>query len=113
MTIHNKFLFGAVIIGAVLEGVEISQGACGVWPQEYLLLAILLSLSLVARGHEILITLAGLGVLGFYGWEMFEIFVEGEQCGNLASALNPLLAVTLLAAAGLALGHQCDSSHKR
>ncbi len=112
MKIHNKLLFGAAIIGALLEGVEVYQSACAVWQQELLLLAILLLLSLVARGHEVLMSLAALGLLGFYGLEMYEIFVEGEQCGNLASALNPLLAITLLAAAGLALGHQLDGEHK-
>jgi hypothetical protein len=73
-----------------------------------MLLAALLLLALVARGHEILMVFAGLGVLGFYGLEMYEIFFEGEKCGAFASELNPLLGILILAAAGLALGHQLD-----
>lgn len=113
MQIHSKFLFGTTVVGAILETFEVLNGSCAVWQQEYLLLAILLLLSLVARGHKILMVLAALGIIIFYGFEAYEQFYEGEQCSPMASALDPLLATTLLAAAGLALGHQTeDVKHK-
>jgi hypothetical protein len=111
MQIYSKLLFVATLIGMGLEGVEIYEGACAVWQQEYMILVSLLLMSLVARGHEILMTLAGLGVLGFYGFEMYEIFWEGEQCGAFAYELNPLLSVLVLTAVGLALGSQLDGKH--
>ncbi len=112
MKIYSKLLFGAAIFGAILEGVEVWQGVCAVWQQEFLLLAALLLASLIGRGHEILIVLTAFGVIVFYGFEAYEIFVEGARCGPFASELNPLLAINLLALAALALGSQLNDEHK-
>lgn len=110
MQIFSKFLFGAVVVGAMLETAEVVWGVCQTWQQEYLLLAGLLLASLVARGHELLTALAAALVLGFYSVEAYEIWVESELCSPMAAELNPLLAANLLALAGLALGHQLNDS---
>jgi len=99
-------------MGGILETGEVFYGNCAVWQQEYVLLGVMLLLSLVARGQQAFMILAAALVAGFYGFEGYEQFIEGEQCGPYASELNILLAATLIAAAGLALEHQLRSNHK-
>lgn len=90
-------LFYAVVLSALVEIIEVVRGTCNVWQQEFLILAIIGTVSFSVR-NKYISYLATLGLLGIYIMEIYEQFVEFEICGFAASELTPLLIVTLIAA---------------
>ncbi|MDD5198008.1 MAG: hypothetical protein PHN60_04075 [Candidatus Gracilibacteria bacterium] len=93
----QSVLFYAVILSAIIEIFEVIRGSCAVWQQEFLLLAIIGTMSFSVRNRRISY-LATLGLLIIYAVEFYEQFIELEVCGFAASELTPLLIIALLSA---------------
>lgn len=95
--LHSQsVLFYTVVLSTLIEIIEVVRGTCNVWQQEFLILAIIGTMSFSIRNKHISY-LATLGLLGIYIMEIYEQFVEFEICGFAASELTPLLIVTLIA----------------
>jgi 4-hydroxybenzoate polyprenyltransferase len=94
--IKKNPLLAAVILGAIFEAGEIIHGSCTVWAQEYALLAAFAILSLTLKNYRWNFLITALIIVVFYFSEAYDMYWNGEICGNAASELNPLLGALLV-----------------
>jgi hypothetical protein len=93
----QSILFWGAVAGAFVEIGEIINGSCAVWQQELMILAIIAILGLSVK-NKMVSYLALAVLLGFYGIEGYEQFVESEMCSASATELTPLLVSAILSA---------------